>query len=51
MAEYNKTAAELLAKVRSTNPVVHSITNYVVMNSTAKCTPRYGGLPDHGPCS
>lgn len=45
MAQYNKLAGEALARVRSANPVVHSITNYVVMNSTANVLLAMGASP------
>ncbi len=38
-------AGEILGRVRSTNPVVHSITNYVVMNSTANVLLAMGASP------
>jgi hydroxyethylthiazole kinase len=41
----NKRAGEMLAGVRSSNPVVHSITNYVVMNSTANVLLAVGAAP------
>lgn len=40
-----KSAGELLARVREARPVVHSITNYVVMNSTANVLLAMGASP------
>lgn len=37
--------AQDLAKVRATNPLVHSITNYVVMNNTANALLAIGASP------
>src|SRR3712207_9462936 len=34
-----------LAAIRSTRPLVHQITNYVVMNETANATLALGALP------
>jgi hydroxyethylthiazole kinase len=45
MALYSQVAAEMLGRVRSKNPVVHSITNYVVMNSTANVLLAMGASP------
>jgi hydroxyethylthiazole kinase len=45
MSSINKRAGEILAGVRSSNPVVHSITNYVVMNSTANVLLAVGAAP------
>jgi hydroxyethylthiazole kinase len=38
-------AAELLAAIRERRPLVHQITNYVVMNETANATLALGALP------
>ncbi|MDD4128050.1 MAG: hydroxyethylthiazole kinase [Methanomicrobium sp.] len=40
-----KTAAELLTKVRSENPVIHHITNYVTVNDCANITICVGASP------
>ncbi len=40
-----KTAAEIMAKVRTRRPLVHHITNFVVMNATANITLCAGALP------
>ncbi len=45
MADYSRTAAETLRKIRSNKPVVHNITNYVVMNSTANVLLAMGASP------
>jgi hydroxyethylthiazole kinase len=45
MANYRKSAGEILALVRANKPVVHSITNYVVMNSTANVLLAMGASP------
>ena len=45
MIHYGKSAAEMLARIRSSRPVVHSITNYVVMNSTANVLLAMGASP------
>jgi hydroxyethylthiazole kinase len=37
--------AESLGRLRETKPLVHQITNYVVMNETANATLALGGLP------
>lgn len=38
-------AAATLAEIRARKPLVHNITNYVVMNETANATLALGGLP------
>src|SRR2546425_13031555 len=38
-------AAETLALIRERKPLVHQITNYVVMNETANATLAIGALP------
>jgi hydroxyethylthiazole kinase len=45
MQHHGKSAAEMLARIRSSRPVVHSITNYVVMNSTANVLLAMGASP------
>jgi hydroxyethylthiazole kinase len=45
MNEYAKSAGEALDKIRETRPLVHSITNYVVMNSTANALLAMGAAP------
>ena len=45
MTELAKFAAEMLEKVRHKKPVVHSITNFVVMNSTANVLLALGASP------
>jgi hydroxyethylthiazole kinase len=39
------TPGESLARLRATRPLVHQITNYVVMNETANATLALGALP------
>jgi hydroxyethylthiazole kinase len=39
------TAGETLARIRNEKPLVHQITNYVVMNETANATLALGALP------
>jgi len=38
-------AAETLREIRARKPLVHQITNYVVMNETANATLALGALP------
>jgi len=45
MSEMAKVASEIMAQVRSRRPLVHHITNFVVMNSTANITLCAGALP------
>lgn len=45
MKDYARHAGNLLSRVRSARPVVHSITNYVVMNSTANVLLAMGASP------
>jgi hydroxyethylthiazole kinase len=45
MSDLAKTAAETMAKVRTGRPLVHHITNFVVMNATANITLCAGALP------
>jgi hydroxyethylthiazole kinase len=42
---YGKLAARILDRIRRSKPVVHSITNYVVMNSTANVLLAMGASP------
>ena len=42
---FGSVAAELLARLRSQRPLVHHITNFVVMNDTANATLALGALP------
>ncbi|MDO8552659.1 MAG: hydroxyethylthiazole kinase [bacterium] len=41
----NKKVAELLERVRATKPLLHHITNFVVMNDTANLSLHIGALP------
>jgi hydroxyethylthiazole kinase len=43
--DYNRRAAELLARIRDRRPLVHQITNFVVMTDTANVTLHIGALP------
>jgi len=43
--ELNQTIAEDLEKIRREKPLIHHITNYVVMNETANMTLCLGALP------
>ncbi len=45
MTQYRKVAGEILSRIRTKKPVVHSITNYVVMNSTANVLLAMGASP------
>jgi hydroxyethylthiazole kinase len=45
MIALNTHTAELLAKLRQARPLVHHITNFVVMNDTANVTLHIGALP------
>ena len=45
MMHYGKSAGEILDRIRVRRPVVHSITNYVVMNSTANVLLAMGASP------
>lgn len=45
MPDYAARAGEILRKVRSDRPVVHNVTNYVVMNSTANVLLAMGASP------
>jgi hydroxyethylthiazole kinase len=43
--ELGKQAGELLARIRAGRPLIHQITNFVVMNDTANVTLHVGALP------
>lgn len=43
--EFNGIAAELLTRIRTMHPLLHHITNFVVMNDTANATLGIGALP------
>jgi len=45
MPEYGKIAGDTLRRIRESKPVVHNITNYVVMNSTANVLLSMGASP------
>lgn len=45
MTEINKTASENLTSLREKKPLIHNITNYVVMNYTANAILAAGALP------
>ena len=45
MRDISQKAGSLLARIRQTRPVVHSITNFVVMNSTANVLLAMGASP------
>ncbi|MCP4230640.1 MAG: hydroxyethylthiazole kinase [bacterium] len=45
MTDINKRAAQSLTKIRLTAPLVHNITNFVVMNSTANVLLAAGASP------
>lgn len=42
---FGETAAELLLRIRAKHPLLHHITNFVVMNDTANATLGIGALP------
>ena len=44
-ADFGVFAGELLARLRAQRPLVHHITNFVVMNDTANATLALGALP------
>jgi hydroxyethylthiazole kinase len=44
-AEMKKKAGDILQKIRDKKPLIHHITNYVVMNSTANVTLAVGASP------
>lgn len=43
--EINQRAAEIFLKIKKQKPLVHQITNFVVMNDTANITLHIGALP------
>jgi hydroxyethylthiazole kinase len=43
--EMNKKVAEIFTKIKEQKPLVHQITNFVVMNDTANITLHIGALP------
>lgn len=45
MTQYGRQAGDILRRIRTSKPVVHSITNYVVMNSTANVLLAMGASP------
>ena len=45
MNEVNHQIAEALSRIRQSKPLVHHITNFVVMNDTANVTLHVGALP------
>lgn len=45
MKDTTQTACELMARVRRQRPLIHHITNFVVMNATANITLCMGALP------
>jgi hydroxyethylthiazole kinase len=45
MKDITQAACEIIARVRSDRPLVHHITNFVVMNATANITLCMGALP------
>jgi hydroxyethylthiazole kinase len=45
MSDAAKAACEVITKVRSQRPMIHHITNFVVMNATANITLCMGALP------
>ncbi len=45
MDEHAAAAAEMLARLRVKRPLIHHITNFVVMHSTANITLCVGALP------
>jgi hydroxyethylthiazole kinase len=45
MNDATQAACEVIAKVRSQRPLIHHITNFVVMNATANITLCIGALP------
>jgi hydroxyethylthiazole kinase len=42
---FGVTCAELLTRIRERHPLIHHITNFVVMNDTANLTLAFGALP------
>jgi len=45
LQDFGRQAADLSARVREVSPLVHQITNFVVMNDTANLTLAVGALP------
>lgn len=45
MDSINQRIGEMLSRIRSSRPLIHHITNLVVMNDTANVTLHVGGLP------
>ena len=45
MNDTTQAACEVIARVRSQRPLIHHITNFVVMNATANITLCMGALP------
>ena len=45
MDPINQHIGDMLARIRATRPLIHHITNLVVMNDTANVTLHVGGLP------
>jgi hydroxyethylthiazole kinase len=45
MPEINARVAEILTRIRTNKPLIHHITNFVVMNDTANVTLHVGALP------
>jgi len=45
MSEINDQIAEALSRLRQSRPLIHHITNFVVMNDTANVTLHLGALP------
>ncbi len=48
MNGFSEQAGRLLARIREQKPLIHQITNYVVMNDTANVTLHIGALPVMG---
>ncbi len=44
-SQFGSKAAELLTRIHERHPLIHHITNYVVMNDTANATLALGALP------
>lgn len=45
MTDYSAAAGDMLRRIRESRPVIHSITNFVVMNSTANVLLAMGASP------
>jgi len=43
--EFSKKTIEILNRIRDQKPLIHHITNFVVMNSTANVTLAIGASP------